>query len=95
MAEITKIEPLSGKNYSSWSYNAKLVLMERGLWGIANGSEKKPEVKLEADNKVANADVKLLKAWQLRADKAYSLIALNIEKSLQVHISHTVDAHEA
>ena len=95
MAEITKIKRLSGKNYSSWSYNAKLVLMERGLWGIANGSEKRPDVKLEAGNTVAETDVKLIKAWQMRADKAYSLIALNVEEDLQVHISHTVDAHEA
>jgi hypothetical protein len=34
MAEITKIEKLSGKNYQSWKYNIKLVLIERGLWGF-------------------------------------------------------------
>ena len=39
MAEITKIEPLSGKNYQSWKYNIKLVLMERGLWGFVEGTE--------------------------------------------------------
>jgi hypothetical protein len=78
MTEIKKIEELNGKNYSSWSYNAKLLLMERGLWGITNGSETKP-VKTEGE---ANETFdKVLKAWQLRSDKAYSAIALNIEKS--------------
>ena len=42
MAEITKIEPLSGKNYQSWKYNIKLVLMERGLWGFVEGTENTP-----------------------------------------------------
>ena len=43
MAEITKIDKLNGRNYQSWKYNMKLVLMERGLWGIAEGSEVKTE----------------------------------------------------
>ena len=47
MAEIVKIEKLNGKNYTSWKYNAKLVLMERGLWGIANGTETGPVIKEE------------------------------------------------
>ena len=48
MAEITKIDKLSGKNYQSWKYNVMLVLMEYGLWGF------KPEVK-EVTNAVNNA----------------------------------------
>ena len=42
MAEITKIESLSGKNYQSWKYNIKLVLMERVLWGFVEGTENTP-----------------------------------------------------
>ena len=30
-------------------------------------------------------------AFQLRSDKAYSLIALNVEKHIQIHISNTTD----
>jgi hypothetical protein len=30
-------------------------------------------------------------AFQLRSDKAYSLIALNVEKHIQIHISSTTD----
>ena len=93
MAEIVKIEKLNGKNYTSWKYNAKLVLMERGLWGIANGTETGPVIKEEDKGK--DDSVKLLKAWQLRSDKAYSIIALSVEKSVQVHISHITDVREA
>ena len=85
MTELNKIEQLNGKNYQSWKYNVKLVLMERGLWGIADGSEKKPET----------TDEKVKKAWVLRSDKAYSVIALSVIKDLQVHITATTDAHKA
>ena len=39
MVEITKIEPLNGKDYQSWKYNIKLVLMEGGLWSFIAGNE--------------------------------------------------------
>ena len=86
MAEITKIEPLSGKNYQSWKYNIKLVLMERGLWGFVEGTETAP-------GSTATATVR--NAYRLRSDKAYSLIALSVDKSLQVHISSTTDPRAA
>ena len=79
MAEITKIEKLNGKNYQSWKYNIKLVLMECGLWRFTQpGQETPPE---------AGASISVKNAFRLRSDKAYSLIALNVQKDLQVHIS--------
>ncbi|CAB4033466.1 Hypothetical predicted protein [Paramuricea clavata] len=64
MAEITKIDKLNGKNYQSWKYNVKLVLMERGLWGFTQeGKEIPPDE--NATNAVKNA-------FQLQSDKAYS-----------------------
>jgi hypothetical protein len=86
MAEITKIENLNGKNYQSWKYNIKLVLMERGLWGFIAGTETLPAE--TATNAVKNA-------YRLRSDKAYSLIALSVHKSLQVHITTTTDPRVA
>ena len=83
MAEITKIDKLSGKNYQSWKYNVKLVLMERGLWGFTQEGKEVPPAET-ATNAVKNA-------FQLRSDKAYSLIALNVEKHIQIHISGTTD----
>ena len=88
-----KIDKLNGTNYASWKYNVQLVLMQQGLWGIANGTEDRPDIKEEDKNKDEN--VKLIKAWQLRCDKAYSIIALNVEKSLQVCVTGTTDAKEA
>ena len=92
-AEIVRIEKLNGNNYRSWKYNANFVLIERGLWGIANGTEVPPVI--EEEDKTSDASVKLAKDWKLKSDKAYSIIALSVEKSIQVHISPTTDAREA
>ena len=84
--EITKIEHLNGKNYQTWKYNIKLVLMERGLYGFITGTEEQP---------AEDATPQVKSAYQLRRDKAYSLIALSVEKNLQIHISTTTDPLEA
>ena len=87
MAEITKIEKLNGRNYQSWKYNVKLVLMERGLWEFTQeGKEQPPE-------ETATDTVK--RSFQQRSDKAYSLIALSVEKHLQIHISSTTEPLKA
>ena len=39
MAKITKIERLDGKNYQTWKYNIKVLLMEHSLWGFVEGTE--------------------------------------------------------
>ena len=79
MSEITKIENLNGRNYQSWKYNVKLVLMKRGLWGFTQEGQEIPPAN--------DASAALKNAFRLRSDKAYSLIALNVQKDLQVHIS--------
>ena len=84
--EITKIEHLNGQNYQSWKYNIKLVLMERGLWRFVEGTENPPA------ETASNTE---RKAYRLRSDKAYSLIALSVDKNLQVHISTTTDPRAA
>ena len=63
----------------------KLILMERGLWGFIEGNEEAPEV-TEEDKKV-----KELKEFKSRSEKAYSLIALSVCKTLQVHLMNTTN----
>ena len=82
MAEITKIEPLSGKNYQSWKYNIKLVLMEHGLWGFVK------------EQRILLTVLRQMQC-EMRTVFAYSLIALSVDKSLQVHISSTTDPRAA
>ena len=60
--------------------------MERGLWGFVEGTETAPGT---------SATASVQNACCLRSDKAYSLIALSVDKSLQVHISSTTDPRAA
>ena len=63
----------------------KFVLMEYGLWGFPQeGQEVAPQESALATVRAA-----------YRSDKAYSMIALNVEKDLQVHISSGTDPHKA
>ena len=61
--------------------------MERGLWGFTQEGQETPPASTDPPS-VRNS-------FQLRSDKAYSLIPLSVEKSLQVHIASTTDPLEA
>ena len=93
-----KIEKLNGANYMSWKFNMKCLLMEKGLWGFVSGTVVKPEVLTENGTvtavQVAESKVKL-EEYNLKSDKAYSLIALSVEKDLQIHVSTKDTAKEA
>ena len=70
----------------------KCLLMEKGLWGFISGSLVKPELKTEGDGVDAAAAAKSkekLDEYNLKSDKAYSLIALSVEKELQIHVATT------
>ena len=64
----------------------KLVLMEKGLSGFINGDEVPP---------IASSPIATRSAFKARSERAYSQIALGVEKSLQVHIIGTTDPKEA
>ena len=77
-----KIEKLNGKNYVSWKYNMKLILMEKGLYRFITRDEVEPG---ENDND------NIKRQFRARKDRKYSLIALAVETSLQIHIVNTTD----
>ena len=85
-SDAAKIEKFDGTNYTTWKYNMKLVLMERGLWGFIDGREVQP-----GDDDAH----KVWKAYQDKSEKAYSLIAMYIDKPLQIHIVNTTHPREA
>ena len=51
MSEITKIEKFNGRNYQSWKYKVKFVLMKRGLRSFTQeGQETPPAVDASVTN---------------------------------------------
>ena len=78
----------------------KCLLMERGLWGFVREDNPvvKPEVLTASDTVTAvaaTASQEKLDAYLLKADRAYSLIALSVESELQIHVSSKKTASEA
>ena len=58
-----------------------------GLWGFTQEGQETPPAE--------TATTAVKSAFRLRSDKAYSLIALNVAKHLQVHISSVTNPLEA
>ena len=78
----------------------RCLLMERGLWGFVREDNPvvKPEVVVASDTVTATAAAasqEKLSEYLLKADKAYSLIALSVESELQIHVSSKTTASEA
>ena len=76
------IEKLDGSNYNSWKFNMKLMLINQDLYGFIEDSE-------------VPTDEKEVKLYKSRSQKAYSLIALSLSKSLQVHVRNTTNPKTA
>ena len=94
-----KIERLNGKNFQTWKFNMKCLLMERGLWGFVTGTVVKP-IKLEVvEGETTATDVAKniadINQYELRSDKAFSTIAMCMEPDLQVHVASKTTAKEA
>lgn len=62
------IKPLAADNYSTWSADIKMLLIEKGCWSIVTGTEKPPG---------ENADSITVRDYKLREGKALSTIYLN------------------
>ena len=95
-----KIVKLDGTNFQSWKFNMKCLLMSKGLWRYVDGDSliTKPEVLTVSDTVTADAAAKSkekLNEYNLRADQAYSLIALHVAQDLQIHVSTQATASEA
>lgn len=67
-----KIDKLSSRNYATWCCDKKYLLMDKGLWEIISLKQKVPEPSTSVTAKIINQ-------FTSRANKALSLIYLNIE----------------
>jgi hypothetical protein len=92
-AALYSIDKLSGDNFSSWKFKLQLILMDRGLWEIVNGTEVAPA----NTNTSGSNDTKpqLYIDWKKRDNQALAQIALTVSNTELVHIRNAKSSHEA
>ncbi|CAI7908758.1 unnamed protein product, partial [Closterium sp. NIES-53] len=86
MFDTSAVPIFTGQNYSAWKFKFQVLMMEWGLWGFFDGTEKKP------DNESNIA------AWKKKDQKAFatliSRIAINLVSSVCMCIKLKASAHE-
>jgi len=92
-SSLYSIEKLSGDNFTSWKFKLQLILMDRCLWEIVDGTEVAPS----NINVSGNDDVKppTYIDWKKRDNQALAQIALTVSNSELVHIRNAKSSHDA
>ncbi|CAI5481420.1 unnamed protein product [Closterium sp. Yama58-4] len=87
MYDTSAVPIFTGENYSAWKFKFQVLMMERGLWGLFDGTEKKPD------------DESDIAAWKKKDQKAFatliSRIGINLVSSVRTCIKLEASAHEA
>ncbi|CAI5960999.1 unnamed protein product [Closterium sp. NIES-65] len=87
MFDTSAVPIFTGQNYSAWKFKFEVLMMERGLWGFFDGTEKKPD------------DESGIAAWKKKDQKAFatliSRIGINLVSSVRMCIKLKASAHEA
>ncbi len=92
-SSLYSIDKLTGDNFSSWKFKLQLILMDRGLWEIVDGTEVAP-----ANTNVSGKDDTKQQAyidWKKRDNQALAQIALTVSNSELVHIRNAKSSNEA
>ncbi|CAI7867401.1 unnamed protein product [Closterium sp. NIES-53] len=86
MFDTSAVPIFTGKNYSAWKFKFQVLMMEQGLWGFFDGTEKKPD------------DESSIAAWKKRDQKAFatliSRIDINLVSTVRTCIKLEASAHE-
>src|SRR5579862_5076644 len=84
-SSIHAIEKLDADNFHAWKFKMQMVLVDKELWDIVDGSETAPPEN-QADQ---------LKAWKGKDKKALATICLSIKDSELVHVRSCVTSKDA
>ncbi|CAI7796118.1 unnamed protein product [Closterium sp. NIES-53] len=70
MFDTSAVPIFTGQNYSAWKFKFQVLMMERGLWGFFDGTEKKPD------------DESDIAAWKKKDQKAFATLISRISINL-------------
>lgn len=73
------IGKFNGENFGMWKFKMEMILAEKDLWDVADGSEEPPS---------EDADLKTKKAFERKEKKAFALIVTNLADQQIAHIRH-------
>src|SRR3954454_21410536 len=89
--DTTRIQKLSSNNWHTWKFKMQLVLEEKELWDVVDGSERQPTVTKELEELTKGELFEFqqeLLIWEKKDRKARATIILGVEDSrklLRVH----------
>ena len=73
------IDKFNGENFGMWKFKMEMILAEKDLWEVVDGSEEPPS---------EDADPKTKKAFERNEKKAFAFIAINLVDRQIAHIRH-------
>ena len=90
------IEKLSSSNYYTWKFHVKMLLIERDLWDIVDGTDAKPSStgSTSESSKKTETDEDLQR-WMKKDKKAISTISQTINDAELVHVRNAESSHAA
>ncbi|CAI7818938.1 unnamed protein product [Closterium sp. NIES-53] len=87
MFDTSTVQIFTGQNYSAWKFKFQVLMMERGLWGFFDRTEKKSD------------DESGIAVWKKKDQKVFttliSRICINLVSAVRTCIKLEVSVHEA
>ena len=76
-SSIHSIDKLNGSNYHAWKFKIQMVLIDKDIWDVIDGSEEEP---------MAESSVAASGAWNKKDKKALATICLSVTDSELVYV---------
>jgi hypothetical protein len=80
------VDKFDGVNFHLWKFKMEMVMAEKELWDIVDGSEEPPQ---------STTDPGVMQAYLRREKKAFAILALNLSDSQLAHIRSCKTPREA
>ena len=77
------IDKLEDGNYQSWAWNCKLLLQEREVWDVVDGSYPQPKPTTGPDETVVEPKASDVQAWDKKNQEALRIISFTVTERVQ------------
>ena len=80
------VDKFDGVNFHLWKFKMEMVMVQKELWEIVDGSEEPPH---------STSDPRVMQAYKRKEKKAFAILALNLSDLQLAHICSCKTAAEA